>query len=124
MRFAGTRIEGFMDKERPDFGKMVQNADTISTKENNAYNDFQAKVGVAGINANAETEAAKLQMEGAKAEAAAAGNAAMMEGIGQIGSGLIGSFGSMGGGGGGFGGYSSGGVNTSNMTGFFNPNLF
>ena len=92
MRFAGSAVEDYFDKQRPDFGKMTQDAATVATKERNANNDLASQVSVSGINAQAAAESGMLKGEGVKAEAAGKAQAQMYGAFGDIGSSLLGSF--------------------------------
>lgn len=96
MRFAGSRIEGFLAADRPDFGKMSQSADVMRSKEQNAMTDIAAKVNSTGIAEAGKVEAAGI-MADARADAAQAqAEGSMFSSLGSIGSSLIGSFGSSG----------------------------
>ena len=92
MRFAGTRIEGFMG-DRPDYGEAVSDASTLRSKESQAVTDVMGKTAAAGINAAGKAESAKITGSAASALARAQGQAAVMEGIGQIGGAAIGAMG-------------------------------
>lgn len=94
MRFAGSRIEGFLAADRPDFGKMSQSADVMRSKEQNAMTDIAAKVNSTGIAEAGKVEAAGI-MADARADAAQAqAQGSMFSSLGSIGSSLIGSLGS------------------------------
>ena len=105
MRFAGSRIEGFLGDDRPDFGQMSINKDTRDSKYVAASNEAEAYVGATGIKTAGEVEAAGIIGDAQAGLAQAQGQAAMMKGIGSIASSALGAFGSAGGGGAsGFGG--------------------
>ena len=96
MRFAGTRIEGFMG-DRPDYGEAVSDASTLRSKESQAVTDVMGKTAAAGISAAGKAESAKITGSAASALAKAQGQASMMSSLGQIGGAAIGAFGSGGG---------------------------
>ena len=97
MRFAGTRIEGFLG-DGPDYGELASNASTIRSREGQAVTDAMAKTSATGINAAGEVEAANIVGAAESALASAQGQASIMKGIGQIGGAAIGEFGGGGGG--------------------------
>ena len=108
MRFAGTRIanyaktpgvESFMDPRRPDMGEISMAGDNLRANESVKATDLMGKTTAKGIMAAGEVEASEILAEAGAAAAAAQGNAAIMEGIGGIGSSLIGAIPKMGGGG-------------------------
>ena len=100
MRFAGSRIEGFMGgDESPNFGEMAQKGLAIRNKESTTTTDLMGKTAATGIQAAGDVEASKITGEAATALAKAQGQASMMSSIGEIGSSLIGGMGSSGGGG-------------------------
>jgi len=103
MRFAGMRMEGFMNDDRPDYGQMAINNDNRQTEFVNKSNEAEAYVGATGIKTAGDVEAAGIIADAKAGVAQAQGNAAMMEGIGGIASSALGAFG------GGGGGSSSGG---------------
>ena len=92
MRFAGTRIEGFLG-DGPDYGEIASNASTIRSREDQAVTDAMAKTSATGINAAGEVEAANIVGAAQSALASAQGQASIMKGIGQIGGAAIGQFG-------------------------------
>lgn len=102
MRFAGSRMENFMDDNRPDYGQMGINQDNRETEFVNKSNEAQAYVGSKGITTAGEVEAAGILADAEVAMANAQSNAAMMETLGGIGSSFLG--GIKPGGGGGVGG--------------------
>ena len=101
MRFAGSRMENFMNNDGPDYGGMAINNDTRNTEFFNASNDAQAHVGATGIGEAGKVEAAGIIADAKAGLAQAQGNAAGMKALGNIATGAIGAFGSGGGGGGG-----------------------
>lgn len=94
MRFAGTRLEGFLNDDGPDYGKMSQAANTVATKEGNAMNDVQSQIAATGITTNAAVEAAEIAAEASADAANSQANGSMFSSLGSIGSSLIGGFGS------------------------------
>ena len=108
MRFAGTRMEGFLgDKNRPDFGNINETGLAIRNKESTTYTDLMGKTAATGIAEAGKVEAAGIVGAAQASAAQAQGQAAIMEGIGGIASSAIGAFG--GGGGGGSASMSGGG---------------
>ena len=101
MRFAGTRIEGFLGDDRPDYGQAVSNASTLRSQEGRAVTDVMGKTAAAGIDAAGKAESAEITGAAEAALANAQGQASMMSSLGDIGGSIIGGFG---GGGGGFSG--------------------
>ena len=97
MRFAGTRMEGLLGADRPDFGEISQKAGKMQSAEKSAYTDMQGKVGAAGINAAATAEAAAIT---GAAQASAAESQANGQMFGQIGSLVSSGIGAIGTGGG------------------------
>ena len=93
MRFAGSRMEGFMNNDGPDYGAMAANQDTRNTEFVTASNDAQAKVGATGINTAGAVEAAGILGAAQAGLAGAQGQASIMEGIGGIASSALGAFG-------------------------------
>ena len=99
MRFAGSRIEGFMGSEnRPDFGNINQTGLAIRNKESTTATDLMGQTAATGIKAAGDVEASKITGAAQTALANAQGQAAIMEGIGGIASSAIGAFGGGGGG--------------------------
>ena len=127
MRFAGTRIEGFMGgDDSPNFGQMAQKSHAIRNKEETTATDLMGQTAATGIKAAGDVEAAKIDGQARSALASAQGQASMMKSIGSIGSSLIGAI-PTGGGGGGIGDWSGGGVATSGMdysSAFNDPGTF
>ena len=92
MRFAGMRMENYMDPNRPDMGGLASAGDTRQTQEINAQNEAEAYVGSTGIKTQGAVEAAGIIADAKAGLAQAQGNAAMMEGIGGIASSALGAF--------------------------------
>lgn len=124
MRFAGSRIEGFMGSEnRPDFGNINQTGLAIRNKESTTATDLMGKTAAVGIKAAGDVEASKILGAAQASVAQAQGQAAIMEGIGGIASSAIGAFGGGGGGGSSF----NPGVKTSGIdysSAFSNPSFY
>ena len=97
MRFAGMRMENYMDPNRPDMDGLVMAGDTRQTNFNNKQNEAEAYVGATGIKTAGDVEAAGIIADAKAGLAQAQGNAAMMEGIGSIASSALGAFGGGGG---------------------------
>ena len=93
MRFAGSRIEGFLNADRPDFGKMAQDADTMRSQESNAMTDIQAKIGATGIGEAGKVEAAGIMADARAQAAQSQAQGSMFSSLGNIGSSLIGGIG-------------------------------
>ena len=124
MRFAGSRMENFMNNDGPDYGAMAINNDTRNTEFFNASNDAQAHVGATGIGEAGKVEASGVIADAQAGLAQAQGNASMMKGLGDIATGALGAFGGSGGGGGSF---SAPSVKTSNIdysSAFSNPSFY
>jgi hypothetical protein len=125
MRFAGTRMEGFLSDDRPEYGDLAQKGSTLLSKESSAATDLMGKTASTGIAAAGAVEASEITGAAAAGLAEAQGNASMMSSIGGIASSAIGAFG----GGGGGGGVSSFGATpkTSSIdysSAFSNPNFY
>ncbi len=99
MRFAGMRMENFMDPNRPDMGGVAMNQDTRNSQFTQASNEAQAYVGATGVKTAGEVEAAGIIADAQAGVAQAQGQASIMEGIGGIASSALGAFGGGGGGG-------------------------
>ena len=110
MRFAGTRIEGLLGDEGPDYGQLTQNAAILNSNEKQAGWDAMSQVGAQGIQSAADVEAAELVGAAARSQASADTFAAGMGMLGKIGGGIVGGIGARGLGGGG-GSYSAGDAN-------------
>lgn len=89
MRFAGTRIEGFLG-DKPDYGALASGADSLRSKENQAATDLMGKTAAAGISAAGQVKGAEITGAAQQAMASAQGQAATMGMIGQIGGAAIG----------------------------------
>ena len=90
MRFAGSRIEGLLGTERPDFGDISQKAGKMQSAEKSAYNDMQGKVGAAGISAAATAESAAITGAAQADAAQSQANGQMFSTLGGIASAGIG----------------------------------
>lgn len=91
MRFAGSRIEGFLgDKNRPDFGNMTESALAMRNKEDTTATDLMGQTASVGIKAAGDVQAQNIVSEAQAGVAQAQGQASMMEGIGSIASSAIG----------------------------------
>ena len=93
MRFAGMRMENFMDPNRPDMGGVAMNQDTRNSQFTQASNEAQAYVGATGVKTAGEVEAAGIIADAQAGVAQAQGQASIMEGIGGIASSALGAFG-------------------------------
>ena len=60
MRFAGTRMEGFLNSDRPDYGNMARNALEIRNKESTTATDLMGKTAATGIAEAGRVEAANI----------------------------------------------------------------
>ena len=90
MRFAGTRMEGFMGDDRPDFGALSQKALANRTAESTAGTDLMGKTAATGIAAAGAVEAANITGAAQASLANAQGQASIMSGLGSIASSAIG----------------------------------
>ena len=95
MRFAGSRLEGYLDKGT-DFGAMTQGADNIRTKEGVNNIEAQSKVATTGIAAEAKIAAAEAGAAATVAQGQADMFSGIMGGIGKIGGAAVGAMGSSG----------------------------
>ncbi len=93
MRFAGSRMDGVLGTERPDFGNSSQKAGKMQSAEKSAYNDMQGKVGAAGTGAAATAEAASITGAAQADAAQAQSNGQMFSTLGSVASAGIGAFG-------------------------------
>ena len=84
MRFAGTRIEGFLG-DKPDYGQLASDADTLRSRENQAISDLMGNTAAAGISAAGKVKSAELTGAAESQLAGAQGNAAMLHNLGKIG---------------------------------------
>jgi len=92
MRFAGTRIEGFLG-DKPDYGALASGADSIRSKESQAATDLMGKTAATGISAAGQVKGAEITGAAQQSMASAQSQAAMMGMIGQIGGAAIGAMG-------------------------------
>ena len=88
MRFAGTRIEGFLG-DKPDYGALASGADSLRSKESQAATGLMGKTAAAGISAAGQVKGAEITGAAQQAMASAQSQAAMMGMIGQIGGAAI-----------------------------------
>ena len=93
MRFAGSRLEGFLGDHGPDYGATASAASTLRSREGQAVTDAMGKTAAAGITAAGKAKSAEISGAAEAALASAQGQASIMKGIGQIGGAAIGSFG-------------------------------
>ena len=84
MRFAGTRMEGFLGNDRPDYGSLSQKGYANKVTERNAGTDLMGKTAATGISEAGKVEAANITGAAAASFANAQGQAAVMGGIGDI----------------------------------------
>ena len=92
MRFAGTRIEGFLG-DKPDYGALASGADSLRSKESQAATGLMGKTAAAGISAAGQVKGAEITGAAQQAMASAQSQAATMGMIGQIGGAALGAFG-------------------------------
>ena len=91
MRFAGSRIEGFMGSDnRPDFGNINETGLAIRNKESTTATDLMGQTAATGIKAAGDVEASKIVGAAQASAAQAQGQASIMKGIGGIASSAIG----------------------------------
>lgn len=83
MRFAGTRIEGFLS-DKPDYGSLASGADSLRSKESQAATGLMGKTAAAGISAAGQVKGAEITGAAQQAMASAQSQAATMGMIGQI----------------------------------------
>ena len=83
MRFAGTRIEGFLG-DKPDYGKIATGASTLRSKEGQAATNLMGRTAAAGIQAAGQVKGAKITGAAQQEMASAQSQAATMGMIGQI----------------------------------------
>lgn len=89
MRFAGTRIEGFLG-DKPDYGKIASGASTLRSKESQAATNLMGQTAAAGISAAGQVKGAEITGEAQQRMASAQSQAAMMGMFRQIGGAAIG----------------------------------
>jgi hypothetical protein len=102
MRFAGMRMENFLNPNKPDMGGIAQAGMTHRSAINNAATSTASQVNQAGVSAAAKVEAASILGAATQSQADASTFASGMGMIGQIagaGIGAIPTGGSFGGGG-------------------------
>ena len=92
MRFAGTRLEGFLG-DKPDMGAIAQTASDIDAEEKSALTKAKSDTASAGIAGASKAETAGILGAANSQLAAAEGNAAMYQAIGQVAGAGIGQFG-------------------------------
>ena len=90
MRFAGSRMEGFLSSDRPDYGTMAQKGLAIRNKEETTATDLMGQTAATGISEAGKVEAANITGAAEAALANAKGQAAIMGGIGDIAGSFIG----------------------------------
>ena len=90
MRFAGTRIEGLLGNDSPDFGQLSQKSAILNSKEKQEAWNAEGKVAAQGIQSAADVEAAKLVGAAAQSQASADMFSAGMGMLGKIGGAGIG----------------------------------
>ena len=90
MRFAGTRIEGLLGDDGPNYGQLSQNAGILKSKEKQAGWDAESKLASQGIQSAADVEAAELAGAAMQSQARADMFASGMKAIGQIGGAAVG----------------------------------
>ena len=88
MRFAGTRIEGFLG-DKPDYGALASGADSLRSEESQAATGLMGKTAAAGISAAGQVKGAEITGAAQQAMASAQSQAATMGMIGQIGGAAI-----------------------------------
>ena len=88
MRFAGTRIEGFLG-DKPDYGALASGADSLRSKESQAVTGLMGKTAATGISAAGRVKAAEITGAAQEQMASAQSQAAMMGMIGKIGGAAI-----------------------------------
>ena len=96
MRFAGTRMEGLLSGQRPDFGATAQAGNKLRNAEETAITDMMGKTASTGINEAGKVEAANIVGAAQQSLANAQSTAAILGGIGDIAGAAIGKFGSPG----------------------------
>ena len=93
MRFAGTRMEGFLGGDGPNFGDMSQAGLKMRNKESTTATDLMGKTAATGIAEAGKVEAANITGAAASALASAKGQASIMSGLGSIAGSAITAFG-------------------------------
>ena len=101
MRFAGTRIEGFLG-DTPDYGGLASGSSRLKSKESQAVTNLMGKTAATGISAAGKVKGEEIVGEAEQQMASAKSQAAMMGMFGKIagaGIGAAGDAGLFGGGG-------------------------
>ena len=93
MRFAGSRMEGFLNPNKPDFGEVANQGMANRSALNNAATITESQVNQAGVAAAAKVEAANLIGAAQSAQADASTFASGMGMIGSIAGGVMGGMG-------------------------------
>ena len=104
MRFAGTRIEGFLG-DTPDYGGLASGSSRLKSKESQAVTNLMGKTAATGISAAGKVKGEEIVGEAEQQMASAKSQAAMMGMIGKIGGAAIGAIPTSGSGGFGIGNY-------------------
>ena len=89
MRFAGSRIEGFLG-DKPDYGALASGASKLRSKERQAVTDIMGKTAAAGVSAAGQVKASEITGSAQQAMASAQSQASIMGTIGQVGGAFIG----------------------------------
>lgn len=93
MRFAGTRMEGFLSDDRPDYGALAVKGGGMRSAERATGTDLQGKVGATGIGEAGQVEAANIVGAAAAQKAQSEMMGSMFSNLGKIGGAAIGQFG-------------------------------
>ena len=125
MRFAGMRMENFLNPNKPDMGAVASGGMSNRSAEQNAATALTSQVNQAGVAAAAKVEAASILGAAAQSQADASTFASGMGMIGNIASAGIGAIPTGGGGGIGGSGIGSGitgtvGGDGGSAAGYFN----
>ena len=83
MRFAGTRIEGFLG-DKPDYGELASGSSRLASKERQAATGLMGQTAAAGISAAGQVKGAEITGAAEQAMASAQSQAAMMGMFGKI----------------------------------------
>ena len=84
MRFAGSRIEGFLG-DKPDYGALASGASKLRSRERQAITDVMGKTAAAGVSAAGQVKGAEITGAAQQKMASAQSQAAMMGMFGKIG---------------------------------------
>jgi hypothetical protein len=84
MRFAGSRIEGFLG-DTPDYGGLASGSSRLKSKEDQAITGLMGKTAATGISAAGKVKAAEITGAAEQAMARTQRQSAMMGMIGKIG---------------------------------------